>query len=162
MSAFRIEPAREQDVGEILRLIRALADYEKARSEEVPVDEERLRQALFGPHPRAEALIGWLDGGAVALALFFHNFSTWQGRPGLYLEDLFVEPEMRGRGFGKALLAELAGIARRRDCARMEWAVLDWNRPAIDFYQGLGARPLNEWTIFRMTGEAIDRLAESK
>ena len=121
--------------------------------------EEILRQSLFGPRPSAEVLLGYSGGAPVAFAVFFHNFSTFLGRSGLYLEDLFVIPEMRGQGFGRAMLIELARIARERKCGRFEWSVLDWNEPAIDFYKSLGAVPMDEWTIFRVTGAALDRLA---
>jgi len=160
MPDFAIRPAVAGDVPVILSLIRGLAEYEKAAPEEVPANEEMLRESLFGARPFAEALLACLDGRPVGFALFFHNYSTWRARPGLYLEDLFVLPEMRGRGFGKALLRELARIARERGCARMEWAVLDWNAPAIGFYKSLGAVPLDEWTIFRLTEDAIARVAE--
>ena len=157
----QIRPAFEADVPVILSLIRGLADYEKARPEDVPVDEATLRQSLFGARPQAEALLASLGTDVVGLAVFFHNFSTWHGRHGLYLEDLFVRPDARGRGVGKALLRELARVAQRRGCARMEWAVLDWNQPAIDFYKALGAVPMDEWTLYRLTGDTIGRLAES-
>ena len=121
--------------------------------------EEILRQSLFGSRRAAEVLLGYSSDQPVAFAVFFHNFSTFLGRPGLYLEDLFVIPEMRGKGFGKAMLVELARIARERNCGRFEWSVLDWNKPAIDFYKALGAVPMDEWTIFRVTGEALKRLA---
>ncbi len=155
---FRIRPARVEDVPTILQLIRELAAYERA-PDEVVATEELLREQLFGPHPAAEVLLGEEGGAPVCFALFFHNFSTWMGRRGLYLEDLFVRPERRGHGYGYALLAHLAQIARERDCGRMEWAVLDWNEPAIQFYRRLGARPNDEWTIFRLTGEGIAALA---
>lgn len=151
MPGVHIRPAGEGDVPVILSLIRALAEFEKARPEDLPVDEVTLRDSLFGARPAAEVLLAEVDGETAGFALFFHNFSTWQGRHGLYLEDLFVRPGMRGRGIGKALLAELARIAAERGCARMEWAVLDWNTPAIDFYKSLGAVPMDEWTIFRLT-----------
>lgn len=122
--------------------------------------EETLRQSLFGPRPAAEVLLGYSGDQPVAFAVFFHNFSTFLGRSGLYLEDLFVIPEMRGKGFGRAMLVELARIATNRKCGRFEWAVLDWNKPAIGFYKNLGAVPMEEWTIFRVTGEALKRLAE--
>jgi GNAT superfamily N-acetyltransferase len=159
MPDVHIRPAGEGDVPVILALIRGLAEYEKARPEDVPVDEAALRESLFGAQPAAEVLLADVEGETAGFALFFHNFSTWQGRRGLYLEDLFVRPEMRGRGIGQALLRELARIAADRGCARMEWAVLDWNTPAIDFYRNLGAVPMNEWTIFRLTAPAIARLA---
>ena len=121
--------------------------------------EESLRDSLFGSRPSGEVLLGYYQDKPVAFAVFFHNFSTFLGRRGLYLEDLFVIPEMRGKGFGRTLLVHLAKIARERNCGRFEWAVLDWNEPAIQFYKKLGAVPMNEWSIFRMTGEALERLA---
>ena len=142
----------------ILAFIRQLAEYEKL-SHEAVMTEEILRQSLFGSRRAAEVLLGYSGDLPVAFAVFFHNFSTFLGRPGLYLEDLFVIPEMRGKGFGKAMLVELARIARKRNCGRFEWSVLDWNKPAIDFYKALGAVPMDEWTIFRVTGEALKRLA---
>ena len=159
MSDIHIRPGVADDIPVILDLIHGLAEYEKARPEEVPVDEAVLRESLFGATPAAEALLAEVDGATAGFALFFHNFSTWHGRRGLYLEDLFVRPAMRGRGIGKALLRELARIAMERGCARMEWAVLDWNTPAIAFYRSLGAFPMDEWTIFRLTGPGIGRLA---
>jgi len=124
--------------------------------------EETLRESLFGSRPSAEVLLGYYQDKPVAFAVFFHNFSTFLGRRGLYLEDLFVIPEMRGKGFGRALLVRLAQIARERNCGRFEWAVLDWNEPAIEFYKRLGAVPMSEWTIFRVTGKALDRLADGR
>ena len=159
MSDIHIRPGAADDIPVILDLIHGLAEYEKARPEEVPVDETVLRESLFGARPAAEALLAEVDGATAGFALFFHNFSTWHGRRGLYLEDLFVRPAMRGRGIGRALLCELARIAMARGCARMEWAVLDWNTPSIEFYRSLGAVPMDEWTIFRLTGPAIGRLA---
>jgi GNAT superfamily N-acetyltransferase len=159
MSDIHIRPGVEDDIPVILDLIRGLAEYEKARPEEVPVEEAALRESLFGARPAAEVLLAQVEGETAGFALFFHNFSTWQGRRGLYLEDLFVRPAMRGCGIGKALLRELARIAMERGCARMEWAVLDWNTPSIEFYRNLGAVPLDEWTIFRLTGPGIGRLA---
>jgi GNAT superfamily N-acetyltransferase len=150
----QIRDATPQDVPEILRLIRALADYEKL-SHEVLATEERLRESLFGPRPAAEAVLAWLGGGAIGFAVFFHNYSTFRGRAGLYLEDLFVEPAQRGHGYGKALLLHVARLAVERGCERMEWSVLDWNAPAIEFYHRLGARPFDEWTIYRLQGEAL-------
>ena len=143
----------------ILSLIRELAEYERAPNE-VVTTEVRLEEALFGAHPAAEVLLGEENGEAVCFALFFHNFSTWIGRRGLYLEDLFVRPARRGKGYGRALLVRLAQIARERDCGRMEWAVLDWNEPAIEFYRKLGARPNDDWTIFRLTRDGIAQLAQ--
>jgi GNAT superfamily N-acetyltransferase len=157
---FRIRLAQRDDVPVILTLIRELATYERAPNE-VIATEEQLRENLFGAHPAAEVLIGEEAGEPVSFALFFHNFSTWMGRRGLYLEDLFVRPAVRGKGYGRALLVRLAQLARERDCGRMEWAVLDWNKPAIQFYLKLGARPNEEWTIYRLTRDGIARLAET-
>jgi GNAT superfamily N-acetyltransferase len=139
-------------------LIRALAEYERL-SHEVSMDSDRLRRGLFGERPYAEVLIGEEDAEPAGFALFFHNFSTFLGRPGIYLEDLFVRPEHRGKGYGRELLQRLAEIAVERDCGRLEWAVLDWNEPAIGFYRKLGARPNDDWTIFRLTGDALHDLA---
>ncbi|MDE0854533.1 MAG: GNAT family N-acetyltransferase [Nevskia sp.] len=155
--ALQIRAADIADVPEILRLIRGLAEYEKLEHE-VVASEERLRHTLFGERPAAEAVLGWLEGRAVGFAVFFHNYSTFRACPGLYLEDLFVEPAHRGRGFGKALLLHVARLAVQRGCERMEWSVLDWNTPSIEFYKSLGARPLDDWTIFRVTGEALRQL----
>jgi len=155
---FQIKKATEQDVPLILSFIRQLAEYERL-SHEAVMTEETIRQSLFGPRPSAEVLLGFFEDNPAGFAVFFHNFSTFLGRPGLYLEDLFVIPELRGKGFGRALLIELAKIARERKCGRFEWAVLDWNEPAIEFYKKLGAVPMSEWTIFRVTGDALDRLA---
>jgi GNAT superfamily N-acetyltransferase len=157
---FRIRPATVEDVPVILELIRALATYERAPNE-VTATEEGLTEVLFGEKPASEVLLAFEDDRAVGFAVFFHNFSTWLGRPGLYLEDLFVRPEDRGKGYGRALLVRLAKIARVRDCGRMEWAVLDWNEPAIEFYRKLGARPMHEWTVFRLTRDEIAELANS-
>jgi GNAT superfamily N-acetyltransferase len=156
---FQIRFAEPADVPTIMRLIRALAEYERA-PDEVVATEELLHENLFGAHPAAEVLLGEENGAPVCFALFFHNFSTWKGRRGLYLEDLFVTSEKRGRGYGRALLVRLAQIARERECARMEWAVLDWNEPALKFYKSLGARPMNEWIVHRLTATEIARLAE--
>jgi GNAT superfamily N-acetyltransferase len=153
-----IRPATADDLPLISELIRSLAAYEKL-ADEVRFDEAVLGETLFGPRPYAEVLIGEVDGQPMGFALFFHNFSTFEGRPGIYLEDLFVRPEARGRGLGKALLAELARIAVARDCARLEWAVLDWNEPSIGFYKSLGARAMDEWTVMRVDGPAIAALA---
>jgi GNAT superfamily N-acetyltransferase len=154
----RIRPATEADLGTIEELIRALAEYERM-ADEVVMTGQLLRQNLFGERPYAEVLIAEVDGEAAGFALFFHNFSTFVGRPGIYLEDLFVRPEHRAKGFGKALLKRLAEIAVERECGRMEWAVLDWNEPAIGFYRKLGARPNDDWTVFRLTGESLRNLA---
>jgi GNAT superfamily N-acetyltransferase len=160
VAGFEIRPARVEDVSVILGLIRDLATYERA-PQEVVATEEQLVEVLFGKRPAAEVLLGFERKLPVGFALFFHNFSTWLGRPGLYLEDLFVKPEKRGKGYGRALLVELAKIARDRGCGRMEWAVLDWNEPAIKFYHGLGAKPMDEWTVFRLTRDGIERLANA-
>jgi GNAT superfamily N-acetyltransferase len=156
---FEIRTARVEDVPIILQLIRDLATYERAPND-VTATEEQLVEVLFGSRPSAEVLLAFEQEIAVGFAVFFHNFSTWLGRPGLYLEDLFVKPEMRGKGYGRALLVHLAKIARERGCGRMEWAVLDWNDPAIQFYRKLGAKPMDEWTVFRMTSDGIAKLAE--
>ena len=155
---FQIRPATETDVPIILRLIRDLAEYERA-PDAVVATEAGLREVLFGAKRSAEVLLALEAGEPVGFAVYFHNFSTWLGRPGLYLEDLFVRPEMRGKGYGRALLERLAQIAKERGCGRMEWAVLDWNEPAIQFYRKLGAQPMDEWTVFRLTGEGIAKLA---
>ena len=157
---FQIRPACLEDVPIILQLIRDLATYERA-PEEVIATEEQLVDVLFGKRPAAEVLLAFEGNSPVGFALFFHNFSTWLGRPGLYLEDLFVKPEKRGKGYGRALLVELAKIARDRGCGRMEWAVLDWNEPAIKFYRTLGAKPMDEWTVFRLTHDGIAKLANA-
>jgi len=154
----RVRAATESDVPLILEFIRALAEYERA-PEQVMATEDRLRHTLFGARPAAEVLIAELDGSPAGFALFFPNYSTWLARPGLYLEDLFVRPECRGHGVGGRLLAELALRAVERGCGRLEWAVLDWNEPAIGFYRGLGAIPMDEWTTFRVTGDALASLA---
>jgi GNAT superfamily N-acetyltransferase len=152
-----IRPAAPQDVPAIARLIRALAAYEKL-SHEVFLEEAALAEHLFGPRRYAEVLLAEEAGQVIGFALFFPNYSTFVGKPGLYLEDLFVQPEFRGRGHGKALLIELARIALQRGCGRLEWAVLDWNEPAIGFYRNLGARAMDEWTVFRLTGAALERV----
>ena len=153
-----ITPATPGDVPTILALIRELAEYEKLL-DRVEATEQRLRETLFGPRPYAEVLIARLDGQPVGYALFFHNYSTFLARPGLYLEDVYVRPAFRKRGVGKALLREVARVARARGCGRLEWSVLDWNQPSIDFYLSLGARPMGEWTTYRMTEDAIAALA---
>jgi GNAT superfamily N-acetyltransferase len=154
VTSLRIDPATPADVPTILALVRELADYEKL-AHEVVATEADLHAGLFGPRPAAECVLA-RDGDAIAgFALFFHNYSTFRGRPGLYLEDLYVRPAYRGRGYGKALLTHLAGLAVERGCARMEWAVLDWNAPAIEFYRALGARPVDGWTIYRLTDDAL-------
>ena len=161
LSNFTIQDATVDDVPIILRLIKDLAEYERAPNDAVAT-EAGLREVLFGERPAAEVLIAREKDVAVGFAVFFHNFSTWLGRPGLYLEDLFVRPEDRGKGYGRALLVRLAQIAKERDCGRMEWAVLDWNEPAINFYRTLGAAPNEEWTIYRLTRDKIAQLAASE
>ena len=153
-----IRPAAPDDIPAIAALIRALAEYERL-AHEVALDEAALREHLFGARPYAEVLIAEEPGATVGFALFFHNFSTFLGKPGLYLEDLFVVPEHRGAGHGKALLARLAQIARDRGCGRLEWSVLDWNEPSIQFYRALGAKPMDDWTTYRLSGAALDALA---
>jgi GNAT superfamily N-acetyltransferase len=155
---FAIRFAERSDAPAILSFIRQLAEYERL-SDVVTATEELIVENLFGPRATAEVLLGLLDGSPVAFAVFFHNFSTFLAKRGLYLEDLFVSPEMRGHGFGKAMLIRLAEIAIERDCGRLEWAVLDWNEPAIRFYNNVGAVPLDDWTTFRVTGEALQKLA---
>ena len=155
----RIREATPDDVELIERLIRGLAEYERLL-DQVTLDTEGLRRSLFGERRFAEVLIAEDDREATGFALYFHNFSTFLGKPGIYLEDLFVLPERRGRGIGKALLQRLAQIAVERDCGRLEWAVLNWNTDAIGFYQRLGARPNSEWTTYRLTGEPLRELAE--
>lgn len=155
-----LRTATPEDVGLILGFIRDLAAYEKLL-DQVVTDDAALTAALFGERPQAEVLIAEHDGAAAGFALYFHNFSTFRGRRGLYLEDLFVRPEHRGAGIGKALLAHLAKLAIERGCARFEWAVLDWNAPAIGFYQSLGARVLDDWRVCRLDGEALARLADA-
>ena len=152
-----IRPGVRADVPVIAELIRGLARYEKLEHE-ITMTEERLAANLFGPHHYAETLIAEDEGSPVGFALFFHNFSTFLAQPGIYLEDLFVVPEQRSRGVGRALLKELARLALERECGRLEWSVLDWNREAIGFYERLGARPNSEWTVYRLTGEALSTL----
>jgi GNAT superfamily N-acetyltransferase len=153
-----ITPATEADVLIILNFIKGIAAYEKL-SHEVVATEQGLRETLFGPKPYAEVLIARADGEPVGFALFFHNYSTFLGQPGIWLEDLFVLPHRRGQGIGKGLLVEVVKIAGQRKCGRVEWSVLDWNEPSIQFYKSLGAVPMDEWTTFRMTGEVIERVA---
>jgi GNAT superfamily N-acetyltransferase len=150
--------AEPSDVPVIAELIRALAHFERLEHE-VTMTESRLEKSLFGPRPYAETLLAEEDGQAAGFALFFHNFSTFLARPGIYLEDLFVVPEQRGRGIGRALLERLAQVAVERDCGRLEWAVLDWNRDAIGFYERLGAKPNSEWTVYRLAGDSLHALA---
>jgi GNAT superfamily N-acetyltransferase len=158
MTELEIRFATVDDTPAILGLIRELAEYERL-SDEVTADERTLRASLFEGRPVAEVLLGILDGAPVGYALYFHNYSTFTGRPGLYLEDIYVKPECRGRGFGTLLLKAAARIAVERKCARFDWTVLDWNEPAIAFYRNLGALPLEDWTIYRLEDEALERLA---
>ena len=153
-----IRPATEADVPLILSFIRELAHYERL-SHEVVATEEALRHSLFGGRKFAEVLLGYTGGTPAAFALFFHNFSTFLGRPGIYLEDLYVRPEFRSSGVGRAMLIYLAKLAKERDCGRLEWSVLGWNEPAIRFYEGLGAIPMDDWTVYRLTGDPLERLA---
>jgi GNAT superfamily N-acetyltransferase len=156
----KIIPASEKDLSVILSFIRKLAEYEKLLHE-VSATEELLREALFGARPVAEVVIAYWDDKPAGFALFFHNISTFLGRAGIYLEDLFVEPEQRGKGIGKALMLYLAKLAQERGCGRLEWAVLNWNTPSIEFYKSLGAVPMHDWTVFRVTGGDLEALARS-
>ena len=158
--SFVIQPATVADVPLILQLIRELATYERAPADAVAT-EPQLREVLFGEKPAAEVLLAFENEVPVGFAVYFFNFSTWLGRPGLYLEDLFVRPELRGKGYGRALLVRLAQIAQERGCGRMEWAVLDWNEAAIQFYKKLGAKPMDDWTVFRLTRNEIASLSKS-
>ena len=153
-----IRPATAADVPTILSLIKELADYERL-SHEVIATEADLRHWLFGDRPVAEVVIGDYQGAAVAYALFFHSFSTFLGKPGLYLEDLYVKPDYRHQGFGRQLLSHVAYLARLGNCGRLEWSVLNWNTPAIELYENLGAVPTREWTVYRLSGKALERLA---
>jgi GNAT superfamily N-acetyltransferase len=153
-----IRPATEADVPLVVRFIRGLAEYERLLHE-CQATEEKVRASLFGPRPDAEVLIAEVDGEPAGFALFFHNYSTFLAQRGIYLEDLFVLPAFRGRGAGRALLVHLARLALERGCGRLEWAVLDWNEPSIRFYRSLGAVPMDEWTVQRVTGDALARLA---
>jgi GNAT superfamily N-acetyltransferase len=153
----RIVPASVDEIPIILRMIRGLAEYERLAAD-VVATEDGLRDALFGPKPYAEVVMGYMGSEPAGFALFFHSFSTFRGAPGLYLEDLFVDPHWRGRGVGRKLLAHLAAIAVDRGCHRMEWSVLDWNESAIAFYRTAGARLLDDWRIFRLTGDALRAL----
>ncbi|MBD3266361.1 GNAT family N-acetyltransferase [bacterium] len=154
-----IRPAKREDCNAIYSLLMELAEYEHLR-DTVTATEADICEALFGKKPVAESLIAYRGEEAVGVAVFYTTFSTFVGWPGMYLEDIYVKPEIRGKGIGKAFLNQLARIARQRNYGRMEWAVLNWNKPAIDFYKSIGAEPLEEWTTYRMFGESIDRLAE--
>ena len=156
-SEFRIEPATEIDIPLILAFVKGLAEYE-GLAHEVVATEETLGESLFGPQASTEAVIAYSATEPVGFAVFFHTYSTYLGRSCLYLEDLFVLPEWRGRGAGRRLLGYVASIAVARNCGRLEWSVLDWNEPAIRFYQGLGARPMDDWTVYHLAGDALERL----
>jgi GNAT superfamily N-acetyltransferase len=155
---FQIKSATESEVPVIFSFIKKLAEYERL-SAEVVATEELLRETLFGQRQTAEVAIGYLETKPVGFVLFFHNYSTFLGKPGLYIEDLFVDEDYRRHGYGRELLLHVARLAKERGCGRLEWAVLDWNQPAIGFYQKLGASPMSEWTVFRITGKSLDELA---
>lgn len=159
MSNITIRPANINDCDTILQFVIDLAVYEKARHE-VIADQSHIRATLFGQEPKAFALICEIDGQAVGFAVYFYNYSTWLGRHGIYLEDLYVAPEQRGSGAGKALLKELARIAVNNNCGRLEWSVLDWNEPAIKFYEAMAAKPQDGWTVYRLTGDSLIEFAE--
>ena len=159
MDEMRIVAATEVDVPLILEMIRGLAEYERL-SHLVTATEDLLRKTLFAEHPAAEVLLAWDGAECAGFALFFPNYSTFLARPGIYLEDLFVKPHARGKGLGAALLREIARLATERGCGRVEWSVLDWNEPSIGFYKKLGATPMDDWTTFRLTGEALQQLAK--
>ena len=158
LSDFEIRPAVVDDVPLILFFIKKLADYERL-AHEVVATEESLRETLFNSRKTAEVALGYFQNKPIGLVLFFHNYSTFLGRPGVYIEDLFVDESYRGRGFGAALLRHVARLAVERHCGRLEWSVLDWNKPAIDFYTKLGAVPMSAWTVFRVTGQSLSNLA---
>ena len=160
MTAPVIREAAPDDVGVILHFINELAIYEKA-PEEVKTNAGMIEETLFGPAAKTRCLIGEIEGEAVGFAVYFSNYSTWLGKYGIYLEDLYVSPEHRGKGVGKALLVHIAGIALDNDCGRFEWSVLDWNTPSIEFYKSLGAVEMSEWRIYRVTGDALKKLADS-
>jgi GNAT superfamily N-acetyltransferase len=160
-SEFKIRPATAADVPLIFQFVRELAAYEKL-SHEVTASEELLRRNLFVDRQGAEVLLAYEAAQAVGFALFFHNFSTFVGKPGVYLEDLYIRPEFRGRGYGKALMIYLARLAKERDCGRFEWWVLDWNEPSLEFYRSLGASPMSEWTVQRVSGSSLEALAARK
>jgi GNAT superfamily N-acetyltransferase len=160
ISMIRIRPAVIGDVSNVLGFIRELAEYEKA-ADQVVATEENLREDLFGVRPICEAIIGEVDGMPQGFALFFHNYSTWVGRRGIYLEDLYVRPTARGVGLGKALFQRVAQIAVERGCQRMDWMVLDWNHPAREFYKAMGAEGMDEWTMWRLKGGALERVGKS-
>ena len=160
-SNFMIRTGTEEDAPVIFSLIKELAEYERL-AHEVAASVDDIRKTLFGERPFAETLIGENDGLPISFALFFYNFSTFLGKPGIYLEDLYVQPEQRGKGFGSEMLAHIATLAKERNCGRFEWSVLNWNTPAIRTYEKLGAAPMKEWILYRLSGEALDRLADKK
>ena len=160
-SNFMIRTGTEEDAPVIFSLIKELAEYEHL-SHEVVASVDDIRETLFGERPFAETLIGEYQGLPISFALFFYNFSTFLGKPGIYLEDLYVQPEQRGKGFGSEMLAHIATLAKERNCGRFEWSVLNWNTPAIRTYEKLGAAPMKEWILYRLSGEALDRLADKK
>lgn len=160
MPGFRIRAAEKSDVATVLSFIHKLAVYEKL-SHECAATEEKLTASMFGERPYAEALLAEVDGRAVGFALFFYHYSTFNASPSLWLEDLFVDPEQRGAGIGKALLQELCAIAQREGCGRVEWWVLDWNEPSIEFYKSIGAKPMDEWTVYRMDEDALSKFVSS-
>jgi len=155
---YEIKPATVDDVSLVLSFIKELAEYEQALNE-VVATVDILRESLFGKHPCAEVIIGYYNSVPVSFAVYFFNFSTWLGSPGLYLEDIYVKPEYRHKGFATAMMIYLAKLAKERKCGRLEWSVLNWNKPAVRFYKGIGAVPMNEWTVYRLTGDALDKLA---
>ena len=157
MTDLKIIPAEEKDIPLILNFIKKLAEYEKL-TDQVTATEENLRQTLFGDKKYAEAVIAYYKNEPAGFALFFHNYSTFMSKPGLYLEDLLVLEEMRGKGIGKAIFEYLINLAKERNCGRFEWSVLDWNKPAIDFYKKFGASPMDEWTVFRLDKQTMDKL----
>ena len=158
---FKIRSANENDAPAILSLIKELADYEHL-THEVVATEDDIRRSLFGEHPFAEALVGEVEQIPISFALFFYNFSTFLGKPGIYLEDLYVQPKHRGKGFGRRMLVYIARLAKERNCGRFEWSVLDWNEPAIRTYDKLNAKPMKEWILYRLAGEALDSLAANE
>lgn len=160
MSELKIRFATKQDIPLILNFIKELAEYEKLLHE-VVATEALLEQSLFGEKAYAEVILAYYEEQPIGFALFFHNYSTFLAKPGLYLEDLYVKPEVRGKGFGKKLLAYLAKLAVERNCGRLEWWVLDWNAPSIAFYKKLGAEPMDDWTVFRLTGNKLEELAST-
>ncbi|MEI8281549.1 MAG: GNAT family N-acetyltransferase [Armatimonadota bacterium] len=160
MSNFEIRPPASAEVGYVVQFIQELAEYERL-SHECQITEEALRTSLFAEHPHVEARLAILDGVPIGFCLFFHNFSTFLGKPGLYLEDLYIQPQYRNSGYGKQILGYLANLAIERGCGRFEWAVLDWNEPSIAFYRKIGAEPMNDWTVQRLTGDSLAQLAST-